>query len=151
MTDLLEGEIRTLRALFWSERDPDGRGFAPLADAHRRAGDAKQALELISEGLDRHPDFTPGHVVAARIYVEQGLSAEGEISARRALGLDPENVDALACLARALDAKGDTEEAASVREQLAALEPEAADEEAPASALVDRPQRKSPAEPAGNR
>ena len=106
MTESLEGEIRTLRSLFWSDRDPDGRGFAPLADAYRRAGDTKQALELLGDGMDRHPDFTPGHVVAARLYVEQGLFTEAEIAARRALDLDPENVDALRSLVRALDEEG---------------------------------------------
>ena len=95
MTESLEGEIRALRSLFWSDRDPDGRGFAPLADAYRRAGEAKQALELLGDGMDRHPDFTPGHVVAARLYVEQSLFTEAELAARRALDLDPENVDAL--------------------------------------------------------
>ena len=131
MTESLEGEIRTLRSLFWSDRDPDGRGFAPLADAYRRAGDTKQALELLGDGMDRHPDFTPGHVVAARLYVEQGLFTEAEIAARRVLDLDPENVDALRLLVRALDEEGEAVEAAKVREQLATLEPEPPEDEMP--------------------
>lgn len=131
MTESLEGEIRTLRSLFWSDRDPDGRGFAPLADAYRRAGDTKQALELLGDGMDRHPDFTPGHVVAARLYVEQGLFTEAEIAARRVLDLDPENVDALRLLVRALDEEGEAVEAAKVREQLATLEPEPSEDEMP--------------------
>jgi len=57
--------------------------------------------------MARHPDFTPGHVVAARLYVEQGLFTEAEISARRVLDLDPENVDALRSLVRALDEEGE--------------------------------------------
>ena len=124
MTESLEGEIRILRSLFWSDRDPDGRGFAQLADAYRRAGDPKQAFELLGDGLDRHPDFSPGHVVATRLYLEQGLFSEAEISARRALDLDPENVDALGSLAAALDEVGEDADAARVRLQLAALEPE---------------------------
>ena len=129
MTESLEGEIRTLRSLFWSDRDPDGRGFAPLADAYRRAGDAKQALELLGDGMDRHPDFTPGHVVVARLYVEQGLFTEAGIAARRVLDLDPENVDALRSLALSLDEEGEAVEAAKVREQLASLEPEPLEDE----------------------
>jgi tetratricopeptide (TPR) repeat protein len=123
VTQSLEGEIRILRSLFWSDRDPDGLGFAPLADAYRRAGDAKQALELLGDGMDRHPDFTPGHVVAARLYVEQGLFTEAEIAARRVLDLDPENVDALRSLVRALEEEGEAVDAAKVREQLAILDP----------------------------
>ena len=143
VTESLEGEIRTLRSLFWSDRDPDGRGFAPLADAYRRAGDARQALELLGDGLDRHPDFTPGHVVAARLYVEQGLFTEAEIAARRVLDLDPENVDALRSLVRALEEEGEAAEAVKMREQLATLEPELAEVETssddPPTASEDTP------------
>jgi hypothetical protein len=122
VTESLEGEIRILRSLFWSDRDPDGRGFAQLADAYRRDGDPEQAFELLGDGLDRHPDFSPGHVVATRLYLEQGLFSEAEICARRALDLDPENVDALGSLAAALDQVGEDADAARVRLQLAALE-----------------------------
>ena len=141
MTQSLEGEIRTLRSLFWSDRDPDGLGFAPLADAYRRAGDAKQALDLLGDGMDRHPDFTPGHVVAARLYVEQGLFTEAEIAARRVLDLDPENVDALRSLVRALEEEGETVDAAKVREQLAILDPEPQEHEmSDDSSTVEEPE-----------
>ena len=123
MTQSLEQEIRTLRALFWSDRDPDGRGFAPLADAYRRSGDVRQALEILKDGLERHPQFSPGHVVAARLYVEQGLHAEGELAAMQALDLDPENVDALGSVVRALDGQGKGREALDFRDQLARLTP----------------------------
>ena len=125
MTESLEQEIQKLRSLFWSERDPEGRGFASLADAYRRAGDVKQALDLLADGLSRHPEFTPGHVVAARLYVEQGMVEEGEMAARRALDLDEENVHALTWLAQALQGKDKPEEAAQVRDRLLALDPDA--------------------------
>ena len=50
MTEALEQEIRTLRALQSSERDPEGRVFAPLADAYRRAGRIPEAVQLLNEG-----------------------------------------------------------------------------------------------------
>jgi tetratricopeptide (TPR) repeat protein len=138
--ETLEEEIRTLRSLFWSDRDPDGRGFAPLADAYRRAGDVKQALELLTEGLDRHPGFCTAHVVAARLYVEQGMHAEAELAARKVLDLDPENTDALATMARALEEQGRESDAVDFRERLAALDPEAeapAEESEPAEAEAE--------------
>lgn len=124
MIESLEGEIRILRSLFWSDRDPDGRGFAPLADAYRRAGDVKQAIELLNDGLDRHRGFSPGHVVAARLYAEQGLFAEAEIAARNALEIDAENLDAIGCLIVALEDRGEVAEAKALRSQLSMLEPE---------------------------
>jgi tetratricopeptide (TPR) repeat protein len=123
VTEALQQEIRTLRSLLDSPRDPGGRVFAPLADAYRRAGRIPEALRVLNEGLAKHPDFATGHVVAARLYVEQGLGAEGALAARRALELDGENVLALRALARALDESGDAG-AREVRERLLVLEPD---------------------------
>ena len=125
MTEILDREIRTLRSLFWSERDPAGRGFAPLADAYRRAGDLAQAVELIADGLDRLPDFSTGHVVAARVHRDREAFDEAELSARAALDLDPENVEAMSVLADALEARGEMEEASIMRSRLRELEPDA--------------------------
>ncbi len=129
MLEPLEVEIRTLHAILGSERDPDGRAFAPLADAYRRAGQPRKALGLLTDGLTRLPDFASGHVVAARLYAEQGLLEEGELAARRALELDSENVSALAVLVRVLDATGRTGDAADAYATLEELEPEILHEE----------------------
>ena len=123
MTEALQQEIRTLKNIFESERDPEGRVFAPLADAFRRAGEIQQAVRVLSSGLARHPHFVPGHVVAAQLYEEQGLAEEATIAARRALELDGDNINALGSLLRILEDRGD-EEAADVRSRLLALEPD---------------------------
>ena len=122
MTESLDREIRTLRELYWSDRDPDGRVFATLADAYRRSGDIRQAMELLNEGLDRLPGFVSGHVVAARLYCDAGMMEEASLAARRALELDGENVEAHRSLAQALEARGEDVEAARVRGRLADLE-----------------------------
>ena len=124
MSEAFDVEIRTLRSLYWSERDPEGRGFAPLVDAYRRAGDARQAFELLKDGLERHPDFVSGHVVAARLFLDNGLLDEAEQAARTALGLDAENVEALDSLAAVLEGKDVPDGASEVRARLLALEPE---------------------------
>ncbi|MEX2471540.1 MAG: hypothetical protein WEA34_05135, partial [Gemmatimonadota bacterium] len=129
MLETLEVEIRTLHAILGSERDPGGHAFAPLADAYRRAGEPRKAFGLLTDGLSRVPDYAPGHVVAARLYVEQGLFEEGELAARRALELDPENVSALAALVKALDGAGRSSDAMDAFDTLAALEPEILEEE----------------------
>ncbi|MDZ7780313.1 MAG: hypothetical protein U5R14_10340 [Gemmatimonadota bacterium] len=125
----LQEEIRTLHAILGSERDPDGRAFAPLADAYRRAGEPRKAFGLLTDGLARLPDFVSGHVVAAKLYGEQGLLEEGEMAARKALELDPENVRAMASLVAVLERAERHEEAREVRETLVALEPEVLAEE----------------------
>jgi len=94
-----EEEIRELRALFWSDRDPEGRVFAPLADAYRRAGEHALAIEVLSEGLRRQPDFVPGHVVFGWVRRDRWEPAEAAAAFRAALALDAENADALEGLA----------------------------------------------------
>jgi tetratricopeptide (TPR) repeat protein len=148
VTEALQQEIRTLRSLYQSERDPEGRVFAPLADAYRRAGQIPEAFRLLKEGLPRHPEFVTGHVVAAQLYVEQGLAEEGAIAARRALELDHENVNALQSLLSVLGARGEEGEAGALRDRLVSLEPDFAGgasvltrAAAPATVLDVAPQR----------
>jgi len=124
----LEVEIRTLHAILGSDRDPEGRAFAPLADAYRRSGNPRKAFSLLRDGLARLPDFSTGHVVAARLFTEQGMPQEGESAARRALALDPENVSAMATLVRVLAATGRTDQAVEVFATLEAIEPEVVEE-----------------------
>jgi hypothetical protein len=133
VTEALQQEIRTLRSLHNSERDPEGRVFAPLADAYRRAGQIPEALRLLNEGLTRLPEFVPGYVVAAELYVEQGLAEEAGVAARRALELDPDNVNALRSLLRVLEDEDEAAEARQVRDHLVALEPDFAAEHSAAA------------------
>jgi tetratricopeptide (TPR) repeat protein len=127
----LDQEIRTLQSIYWSERDPDGLAFAPLADAFLRGGQVREALVLLTDGTSRHPDFATGHVVATRLYYQQGMLGEAEFAARRVLELDGENLVGLSILSSVLDARGESEEAASLRTRLAAIDPESEEARSP--------------------
>ena len=118
-----EHEIRELRSAFWSDRDPDGRAFASLADAYRRSGDLDQAIELLEDGLDRHPGFASGHVVAAWVHRDRGALEEAEACFRTVLQLDAENGEALRGLGELAAERGRDEEALRWLNRLAGLEP----------------------------
>ncbi|MDE3005264.1 MAG: hypothetical protein OXU39_04150, partial [Gemmatimonadota bacterium] len=133
MSDSVDHEIRTLQSLYWSERDPDGLAFAPLAEALLRRGDVREAMDVLSDGTSRHPDFSTGHVTAARLYLEQGFAVEAELSARRVLELDSDNIVALSILGTILYERGDPE-AASFHAALVCTDPESGE----AKALADR-------------
>lgn len=122
MSEIIEQEIRTLRAQFWSERDPEGRAFAPLADAYRRKGDLDEAGSLVEDGLARIPDFTPGHLVAARIQRARGDLEGARASLDRVLDLDSANLLALLERAELARDTGDLEGAVADLRQLLELD-----------------------------
>jgi tetratricopeptide (TPR) repeat protein len=123
LSDVLEQEIRTLRAYFWSDRDPDGRAFAPLADAYRRKGDLAEAESLLQDGLGRLPDFATGRLVAALVRREQGRLEEAMSELDRLLELDPRNVMGLVERAGVSARLGDREGALQDAELALELEP----------------------------
>jgi tetratricopeptide (TPR) repeat protein len=51
--------------------DPRSRVFAPLAEAYRKAGMLKEAVEIAQEGLRVHPQFIGGRVALARALFDQ--------------------------------------------------------------------------------
>ena len=107
MPDSLKDEIRILSRSFRSERDPDGRAFAPLADAYLRSGDVAKAEEVVREGVARLPDFATGHLVAARIARARGDLQRTRAHADRVISLDPGNALARVERAAALFREGD--------------------------------------------
>ena len=61
--------------------DPDGRAFLPVADILRAHGHHNEAIEVLLQGVERHPSFTVARVVLARELLQKGMILE----ARRAL------------------------------------------------------------------
>lgn len=79
--------------------NPEGRTFAPLADAYRKAGDIPRALEILRTGLQRHPEYLSASIVLGRCHLDLGDLAAAESAFRRVLELDKENVIAIKALA----------------------------------------------------
>lgn len=119
----LEARIRKLQEFYWSDADPDGRGFVNLADAYRRVGDRMEALRILRDGLRRHPELGSGYVVRGWVYVEEGDPADAQAAFRAALEVDPHNVSALRGLGDVLAREGEAAEAAVVLKVLLPLDP----------------------------
>lgn len=79
--------------------NPEGRTFAPLADAYRKAGDVPRALEILKTGLQLHPDYLSASIVLGRCQLDLGDLPSAEAAFRRVLDLDKENVIAIKALA----------------------------------------------------
>ena len=103
MSESLNQQIDRLQKILRSDLDPDGRAFVPLADAHRQLGDMDQALALVREGLEEHPDFASAHVVEGWIHRAQGDIDTALKSFERVVELDPENAIARLAVAELID------------------------------------------------
>jgi tetratricopeptide (TPR) repeat protein len=53
-------------------RDPRSLAFAPLADAYRKAGRARDAIRLCREGLERFPHYVTARLILAKALLDDG-------------------------------------------------------------------------------
>lgn len=88
--------------------NPEGRYFAPLADAYRKAGRVDDALQLVHKGLEKHPDYLSAHIVLGRCQLDKKDDAAARDAFETVLGLDSENIIALKSLAEIAERSGDT-------------------------------------------
>ena len=97
-------EIEKLEARY--AENPDGRYFAPLADAYRKAGRVDDALQMIQLGLSKHPDYLSAHIVLGRCLLDKKDDGAAQNAFQNVLGLDAENIIALKSLAEIAERQG---------------------------------------------
>ncbi|HXY68472.1 MAG TPA: tetratricopeptide repeat protein [Gemmatimonadales bacterium] len=102
--------------------NPDGRFFAPLADAYRKAGRVDEALDLVRAGLAKHPDYLSAYIVLGRCLLDKNDHAEAEKTFRSVLDLDAENIIALKSLAEITERTGRPMEARMWLQKLLAVD-----------------------------
>lgn len=115
------GEIQKLEQRM--RENPEGRAFAPLADAYRKAGEVARALEIVRRGLLHHRDYVSGHIVLGRCLVDRGDDDEARQAFEHVLELDPENVIALRMLSEVAERAGAIDEALDWLERLLEVDP----------------------------
>jgi len=81
-------------------KDPQSTIFVSLSEAYRKMGMLDDARQVVSRGLETHADFSPAHIVLARILCQQGEYTDSEASFQKALECDPESLAALVGYAR---------------------------------------------------
>lgn len=53
-------------------RDPASLAFAPLADAYRKVGRTREAINVCREGLGRFPHYTTARLILAKAHLDDG-------------------------------------------------------------------------------
>jgi CheY-like chemotaxis protein len=120
MADTSRSQLRKLKEEY--ARNPGSRVFVHLAEAHRKAGELKQAQQVLTDGLRRHGDYPSGLVVLARVLADQGEDERAAAVWRDVVRLDPENVVALRALGDIAEAAGHRAEAMQLYRRVLRLE-----------------------------
>jgi len=81
--------IEQLRFLL--REDPSSRVFYQLAELLRKEGQLSEAVEILRQGLDRHPRYLAAWVSLGRAQMGLESIVEAEGAFHRALDLDPQN------------------------------------------------------------
>ena len=104
-------------------KDPHSPSFAPLADAYRKAGRAREAIALCREGLERFPDYATARLVLAKALLEEGDPDGALAEVRTILEHDPADAPAHRLAGELERRAGRIREALAHLRQAAALDP----------------------------
>jgi len=121
MSDSINSDIEFLKERL--EKDPDSRLFAPLADAYRKTKEIDKAIELLEEGIKKHPDYASAHVILGKCFYDKGATERAKTEYEKVLELDHENMVALKFLADILLAEGKKEDATDYYKRLLTIDP----------------------------
>ncbi|MEN8007830.1 MAG: tetratricopeptide repeat protein [Candidatus Krumholzibacteriota bacterium] len=111
----------------FSERlseDPHSRVFAPLADLLRQAGRGEDALDLLDDGLGRHPDYVSALVIKGRTLLDLGRIDQAREVLARVLELDGENFVVLRLMTEDARSRQAWDESIPLLEKLVVLDPD---------------------------
>ncbi|MEA3545934.1 MAG: hypothetical protein U9R69_12060 [Thermodesulfobacteriota bacterium] len=98
LQSLLLGKISAYTEIL--VKDPNSTIFVSLAETYRKIGMFEDARQIIFKGLDLHPDFSPAHIVLARVLCQLDDLGGSVVAFKRALELDDESLAALVGFAR---------------------------------------------------
>jgi len=113
--------LETLEKMF--EQKPESLVFSRLADEYRKKGEIEKAIEICHEGLKHSPDYTTGHLILGRCYLERDEMQAATQSFLEVLRFDSQNMMALKMLADIVGRTGDTETSDQISSYLHQLDP----------------------------
>lgn len=106
------------------EKDPNSQVFAPLAEAYREMGMLKEALKIVTAGVQRHPQFVGGLVTYARILRDIGELDQALGALKKATSMSAENLLAHQLLAEIHLAQKNPKEALKAFKMVLFLNPQ---------------------------
>lgn len=103
---------------------PHSRWFAPLADLLRQAGHLEDALELLDDGLARHPEYISALVIKGQTLLDAGRTDQAREVLVRVMEIDSENFVVLGLLTEEAKYRQAWNESIPLLEKLMVLDPD---------------------------
>ena len=105
-------------------QDPSSKVFTKLADEYRKNGDYDQALKVVKEGMQKHPDFIKGWIVWGKVLSDAGRNGEAIEKFKKVIELNPDNLSAYLFLGKLYKKDNNHAEALNAFKQAYKLSPD---------------------------
>jgi len=73
-------------------KDPNSKLFIPLAEEYKKAGMFDEAIEVLTKGLERQPDYMSARVSLGKVYMERGMLEEARGEFEKVADSIPDNL-----------------------------------------------------------
>jgi tetratricopeptide (TPR) repeat protein len=93
------------------DKDPNSKLFVPLAEEYKKAGMLDEAIDALTKGLARHPNYMSARVSLGKIYLEKGMLSEASAEFEKVVSAIPDNLYAHKKLAEIYRALSEREKA----------------------------------------
>lgn len=74
------------------DKDPNSKLFIPLAEEYKKAGMFEEAIEVLTQGLERQPDYMSARVSLGKVYIERGMLEEARNEFEKVVSSIPDNL-----------------------------------------------------------
>ncbi len=81
-------------------KDPKSRIFVQLADAYRKNNMVDEALEVLNQGLQHHPQYPLAYLILGKCYFDKRMYNQAKDALEKTIEFDPVNIVALRMLAQ---------------------------------------------------
>ncbi len=85
--DVSELDDRIAKCQTILDANPNSQIFAALAEAYRKKGMVKKALDICLKGLEKHPDYGSAYLVLARVFYDKGDYIEANRHLKKAISV----------------------------------------------------------------
>ena len=104
-------------------KDPNSKLFVPLAEEYKKAGMYDEAVDVLTQGLERQPGYLSARVSLGKIFIERSKLDEAKAEFEKVIAVIPDNLYAHKKLAEIYKELGEKEKAAKAFKTVLQLNP----------------------------